>query len=89
MEAGNEMNNILAAKVLMSHLPEITGCMDRIPFDANSFINVIFGTKENNKYSCCWGNNDYKPTTNKRNQLTEERKGKDYNSFGNTKRIDF
>lgn len=63
--------------------------MKRIPFDANTFINVILGITESDKYSCCWGNNDYKFTTNERDQLTDERKGKDYNSFGEIRKIDF
>ena len=60
-----------------------------IPFDANNFINVILGVTESDKYSSFCRNNDYKLTTNGRDQLTDDRKGKNYNSFGETKKIDF
>ena len=62
--------------------------MKRIAFDANTFINVILGITWNSEHSCCWENNDYKLTT-KESQLMKEREGKDYNSFGKTKKIDF
>lgn len=60
-----------------------------IPFDTNAFMNVILGKKEGDRYSYCWGNNDYELATNGRDQLTDDRKDKDYNSFGETKIIDF
>ena len=63
--------------------------MERMPFDINSFINVILGITESNKHNCCWGNNDYKIATNGRGRLDDDREGKDYNSFGETKKIDF
>ncbi len=60
-----------------------------IPFDAVGLKDVILGKTVDTKYSRFLGINDYKSVTAGRDQWTNERKNKDYNSFGNTKKFEF
>lgn len=60
-----------------------------IPFDVAGMMSAIFGKTEDSEYSLFLGRNDNKSVTNGRDRLTDDREGKDYNSFGKTKKINF
>ena len=60
-----------------------------IPFDVAGMMSAIFGETEDSEYSLFLGKNDNKSVTNGRDRLTDDREGKDYNSFGKTKKFNF
>lgn len=60
-----------------------------IPFDVTGIMDAIFGRTEDRDYSLFLGASDNKITTNGRDRLTDDRENRDYNSFGETKKINF
>lgn len=60
-----------------------------ISFDSNEAAKIIFGESESSTLSSFLGRKDLRKGTEKKETSTEIREGKDYNSFGKTRKIEF